>query len=127
MRARGAGAAAAAAGVKITSRRIDWKGQSGTLRIPPRAQPPRGGHIDWHGGGWTIGAAAIDDDINIKLAKAGLAVVSVDYDMMPTVTLAQMLAQSEAAADWVFDNAEKEFGARPIFIGGESAGAHLAA
>jgi acetyl esterase/lipase len=38
-----------------------------------------------------------------------------------------MIEQCAAAADWLFEHAQAEFGADDIFVGGESAGAHLAA
>jgi acetyl esterase/lipase len=68
----------------------------------------------------------MDDRINARLAAAGLAVVSVDYGLLPETPFVTMVAQCHAAADYVMQHTG-EFGAGPIFIGGESAGAHLAA
>ncbi len=115
-------------GVFIRTQRLRWKDQDITLRTLIPDAPARGVYIDYHGGGWSIGNAAMDDPVNLRIAKeCGLAVVSVDYDLMPDTRLPQMIAQCAAAADWVFENGETEFGAAHIFIGGESAGAHLAA
>jgi acetyl esterase/lipase len=43
------------------------------------------------------------------------------------VDLVTMIDECVAAADWVFENAHTEFGVEDVVIGGESAGAHLAA
>jgi len=115
-------------GVTVTTRRIDWQGQSFSLRILRSAGEPRGVYIDYHGGGWSIGTAAMDDRVNARIAgDCGLVVVSVDYTTLPDIDLPGMIAQCAAAADWVFEHAQVEFGAGDLFIGGESAGAHLAA
>jgi acetyl esterase/lipase len=115
-------------GVRATSRRIDWQGRSVALRILRTRAPARGVYIDYHGGGWSIGSAAMDDRVNARIAKdCGLVVVSVDYTLLPDIALPGMIAQCAAAADWVFEHAETEFGASDIVMGGESAGAHLAA
>jgi acetyl esterase/lipase len=115
-------------GVTASTRRIDWKGHSVSLRILRPAGKPRGVYVDYHGGGWAIGTAAMDDRVNARIAgDCGLLVVSVDYTTLPDIDLPGMIAQCAAAADWVFEHAEAEFGLRDMFIGGESAGAHLAA
>lgn len=114
--------------VTTAIRRIQWKGHTVSLRILQPAGEVSGVYIDYHGGGWAIGTAAMDDRVNARIAAGcGLVVVSVDYAMLPDVDLYSMIAQCAAAADWVFENAEAEFGVTDIFIGGESAGSHLAA
>ncbi len=116
-------------GVGVSTQRITHKGHTVSLRILAPAQGEvRGIHIDYHGGGWAIGTAAMDDLINADIVrKARLAVVSVDYTTLPDITFENQIAQSHAAADWVFENAEAEFGVSDLTIGGQSAGAHLAA
>ena len=116
-------------GVSVSTQRITHKGHSVSLRILAPAQGDvRGVYIDYHGGGWAIGNAAMDDPVNAAIAReTGLAVISVDYTTLPEITFENQIAQAHAAADWVFENAEAEFGVRDLFIGGESAGAHLAA
>jgi len=115
-------------GVSPSMRRIDWKGQSIGLRILKANGPARGVYLDFHGGGWVIGNAAMDDRVNARIAKdCGLVVVSVDYAMLPDIQLPEMIEQCAAAGDWLFEHGEAEFGVSDIFIGGESAGAHLAA
>ncbi len=115
-------------GVSVSTRRIEWKGHSASLRILKPVGPVRGVYVDYHGGGWAIGTASMDDRVNARIARdCGLVVVSVDYQTLPDVDLPGMIAQCAAAADWAFEHAEAEFGASDMFIGGESAGAHLAA
>lgn len=118
-----------ARGVRVTTRRISHLGHSVALRIlTPLRGTPRSVYIDYHGGGWAIGTAAMDDLVNAAIVRdTGFAVVSVDYTTLPDITFENQIAQAHAAADWVFDNADKELGAHELFIGGESAGAHLAA
>ncbi|MEP7209983.1 MAG: alpha/beta hydrolase fold domain-containing protein [Alphaproteobacteria bacterium] len=116
-------------GVIARNRRLVWNGETLNLRIlTTPGVPAKGVYIDYHGGGWSIGNAAMDDPINARIARdCGLAVVSVDYGLMPEVRLPQILAQCAAAADWAFSNAKAEFGADAMIVGGESAGGHLAA
>lgn len=111
-----------------TTRRVTWKGHAFSLRILRPAGELRGVYLDYHGGGWAIGTAAMDDRVNARIAaECGLAIVSVDYTTLPDIDLPGMIAQCAAAADWVFEHAQSEFNATAILIGGESAGAHLAA
>jgi acetyl esterase/lipase len=115
-------------GVSISSRTIEWRGHPIRLRILKPQGPVGGIYLDYHGGGWTIGSAAMDDRVNARMAaECGLAVVSVDYSMLPDVTFPEMIEECAAAADWIFENGAAELGAAELFIGGESAGAHLAA
>jgi acetyl esterase/lipase len=114
-------------GVTTSLRRIQHMGESVALRILAPSGPSRGVYLDYHGGGWSIGMAAMDDRVNARIAsELGLTVLSVDYGLLPEVSFDQMIAQCHAAADWAFEHVS-EFGDGPIFIGGESAGAHLAA
>jgi acetyl esterase/lipase len=117
-----------ARGVVASMRRIEWKGRSFGLRILKADGPVRGVYLDYHGGGWVIGNAAMDDRVNTRIARdCGLVVVSVDYALLPEIQLPEMIEQCAAAGDWLFEHGEAEFGASDIFVGGESAGAHLAA
>jgi acetyl esterase/lipase len=88
----------------------------------------RGIHVHIHGGGWTIGDARMNDELNAALAaEAGLAVVSVDYRLIPNAPFAAVLDDCETAARWVLESGLAELKVGAMTIGGESAGAHLAA
>jgi len=104
-------------------------GPAGELRL--RVLVPdavRGVYLHLHGGGWTLGAAKQSDVRNWALARrCGLAVVSVDYRLAPEHPFPAGPDDCEAAALWLAQHAAAEFGTTRLWIGGESAGAHLAA
>jgi acetyl esterase/lipase len=106
--------------------------EEGALRVPLRilhpAHAPRGVVLDIHGGGWVIGNPQLDDRLNAGLiAACGVAVVSVDYRLVPRTPLAGAMDDCLAAARWLLQGGLSEFAALPVFVTGESAGAHLAA
>ena len=87
---------------------------------------PTGVYYHIHGGGWTVGAADEQDPWLDRLAdKCGLACVSVEYRLAPENPFPAGPDDCEAAALWLLDRAEERFGTDRLFIGGESAGAHL--
>jgi acetyl esterase/lipase len=59
--------------------------------------------------------------------EAGLAVVSVGYRLAPEHPMPAGPDDCEAAACWLAENCLERFGTDRLLIGGESAGAHLAA
>ncbi|MGU3494649.1 alpha/beta hydrolase [Xanthobacteraceae bacterium A53D] len=87
---------------------------------------PTGVYLHFHGGGWTIGSAREEDGLNDAIARAGLAVVSVDYALAPEVPYPAAPDDCEAAALWLVREGPGLFGTQRFLIGGESAGAHLA-
>ncbi|MFJ9842922.1 alpha/beta hydrolase [Kitasatospora sp. NPDC101155] len=91
--------------------------------VPERVE---GVYLHIHGGGWVFGSADGQDEKLWSLAtEARLAVVSVDYRLAPERPFPAGPDDCEAAARWLVDHAEAEFGTRRLLIGGESAGAHL--
>jgi acetyl esterase len=98
--------------------------------IPLRVIAPkntRGVYFHIHGGGWTWGAADEQDPWLDRIADScGLTCVSVDYRLAPEHPYPAGPDDCEAAALWLVREAQAQFGAAPLFIGGESAGAHLA-
>jgi len=89
---------------------------------------PRGVYLHLHGGGWTLGAADLQDEsLNTIAESTGLAVASVEYRLAPEHPFPAGPDDCERAARWLVGGGHRELGAPPIFaIGGESAGAHLA-
>ena len=91
----------------------------------------RGVYLHIHGGGWVLGSAHQQDLALWRMAnEASVAVVSVDYRLAPEHPFPAGPDDCEAAALWLLDAAATEFGADAasrLVIGGESAGAHLAA
>jgi len=99
--------------------------------VPLRVFTPpvvRGVYLHIHGGGWTLGTAGGQDILLWRLARAAeVAVVSVGYRLAPEHPYPAGPDDCEDAARWLVDGAVGEFGTDRLTIGGESAGAHLAA
>lgn len=87
----------------------------------------KGAFLHLHGGGWTAGTNDMWDNYLELIGKeAGLVAVSVDYRLAPENAFPAGVDDCVAAARWLIENAQKEFGVSWLAIGGESAGAHLA-
>jgi len=87
-----------------------------------------GVYLHIHGGGWVQGRAHLQDGVLERIARAcNVAVVSVDYRLAPEHPYPAGPYDCEAAAIWITEHAEREFGTNRIVVGGISAGAHLAA
>jgi len=99
--------------------------------VPIRVLLPEtvtGVYFHIHGGGFTLGRPHHFDARNeLTARRANVAVVSVDYRLAPENPYPAAPDDCEAAALWLIENARREFGVDRIVIGGESAGATLAA
>jgi len=104
-------------------------GPSGPMRLRTFVpQTVQGVYLHLHGGGWTLGAAHHTDVVLEQLVKqTQLAVASVEYRLAPEHPYPAGPDDCEAAAVWLIEHAKSEFGSDRLVIGGESAGAHLAA
>ena len=92
------------------------------LRIVEPEGGARGAYLHLHGGGWTLGAADLQDPALKAAADAtGLAMVSVDYRLAPEHPYPAGPDDCEDAALWLLEHFDGRRG-----IGGESAGAQLA-
>jgi acetyl esterase len=88
----------------------------------------RGVYLHFHGGGWCIGSSRTQDGRLGALAEATeLAVVSLDYRLAPEHPFPAAVQDCVACLLWALHDAHKEFGSPVLLVGGESAGAHLAA
>ena len=88
----------------------------------------KGVYLHVHGGGFVLMRAYHFDELLVATANnCRVAVVSVDYRLAPEHPHPAAADDCETAALWLAENAEKEFGTRKLAIGGESAGANLAA
>lgn len=76
-----------------------------------------------HGGGWRRGSRrdTVVPGFHGRLAAAGFAVAAADYRLSGEATFPAQLDDVRAAIEWVHAN-----GPTPVFLWGESAGAHLA-
>lgn len=100
--------------------------------VPARVRRPTGAptgvYLDIHGGGWALGRAESTDQTNAALVEnLGIATVSIDYRLAPEHPFPAGPDDCEAAALWLNEHAQSEFGSDRLLIGGGSAGAHLAA
>ena len=99
------------------------------LRIyTPAAGGPCGIFINYHGGGWVIGDLDTSDGFCRGLAEAAhCVVVSVDYRLAPEHRYPAAVTDSFIALSWVAENTTALGGNGRLAVGGESAGANLAA
>lgn len=126
-RRRGDGAFPAPA-MSDRARWIEIDGPAGKLKL--RVLEPaqsRGVYLHIHGGGHVLGAADQQDRLlEIFADTTGLTSISVEYRLAPENPHPAGPDDCEAAALWVSEHLS-DFGGGKLAIGGESAGAHLAA
>jgi acetyl esterase len=78
--------------------------------------------------GWALGGPDRQQQTLLRFASAArVALVAVDYRLTPEHPHPAGLADCVAAIRWLAANGERELGAGRLIVGGESAGAHLAA
>lgn len=99
------------------------------LYYPPAASAPLPAIVYFHGGGHVIGSLDTHDAIARNLcAGAGALLVSVDYRMGPEHRFPAAVEDSFAALRWVHAHAASiGADANRLAVGGDSAGANLAA
>ncbi len=108
--------------------------------IPVRVYDPKGRQggvggvfVYFHGGGWCIGDLETHDEVCRQLAhQSGSVVVSVDYRLAPEAVFPAAVEDAWSAFRWVRREANRLVGANldaevPLAVGGDSAGANLAA
>jgi acetyl esterase/lipase len=102
-------------------------GATGPMRARVFAvSDPAAVYLHIHGGGWVLGAVDQQDPRLEALSKAcHVTVVSIDYRLAPENTYPAGLDDCEAAAIWLLDHGNDQFGSDRLLIGGESAGANL--
>jgi acetyl esterase len=114
---------------------VEFPGPAGTLGgrlYVPHTQPPQGPApllVYYHGGGWVIGDLDTHDGpCRFLAAHSGAAVLSVEYRLAPEHPFPAAAEDAPAAFSWAVANAA-ELGLDPhrVAVGGDSAGANLAA
>ena len=80
-----------------------------------------------HGGGWTLFSIDTHDRLMREYAaRAGIAVLGIDYSLSPESKFPVALEQCAAALDWIAAEAGAlNLDAKRVLIGGDSAGANL--
>jgi len=95
----------------------------------PEGEGPFSTLLYFHGGGWVLGDIdSYDETCRRFVDETGAMVVSVDYRLAPEHQFPTPLNDCYTAAEWVVNNAESmQIDENNIAIGGDSAGANLAA
>lgn len=84
--------------------------------------------VFFHGGRWAIGSKASNCEGAEMYTAQGVHFVSVNFSLLPNVTMDQLIGQCRDAVAWLWRNAETFGGARDrMFVHGKSSGAHVAA
>ena len=97
------------------------------VAVPKRAGPHPVA-IYLHGGGWAFGSPVSFRKLGMQFAEAGYLTIILDYRLAPEHPFPAALEDTVFAIGWAADNARGWNGdGRRIAIGGDSAGANLAA
>lgn len=98
------------------------------LMTPEQGKEVKGVFYHIHGGGWVLQNEKAQDIYLQFLADAhNFTVVSVGYRLAPEDPYPAGNEDCFDVGEYLIDNAEKEFGAPLLYMGGESAGGHLSA
>ena len=99
------------------------------LYAPAGAEPHAPGFVFFHGGGLVAGSIQTHDRIAAALAHAtGCRLVSIDYRLAPEHKFPAAVEDAIAATEWVARQAPMlDIDASRLVVGGDSAGATLAA
>ncbi|MEZ2126637.1 MULTISPECIES: alpha/beta hydrolase [unclassified Sinorhizobium] len=94
----------------------------------PHGQGPFPVLLYIHGGSWCLWSAAHVRKLTMQIAAAGFVVVNLDYGLAPEHRFPWALEDSIFAAHWAMANVGQYNGlSNGLLIGGDSAGANLAA
>jgi arylformamidase len=98
------------------------------IYLPKAARGPAPVQVYYHAGYWRYFAAADFAFVAERLAEAGVLVVVVNYALVPTVRIGELVRQCRAALAWVHANIAG-YGGDParLYVSGHSAGGHLVA
>jgi len=94
----------------------------------PKGAGPHPIVIYLHGGGWVAGSSKSHRKLGMQFAEAGYLTLNLDYRLAPEHPFPAGLEDAVFALRWAHDNAKRYNGdPTKIVIGGDSAGANLAA
>jgi len=80
-----------------------------------------------HGGYWRALDKGDFSFVAPPFVAAGVAVALINYDLAPRVTVETIVAQTQSAIHWIYDNTALGFDRQRLVVGGHSAGGHLTA
>jgi len=93
-----------------------------------KANSPRGIFLHIHGGGWVLQSEHYQDSMLAYLSdELDLVVISVGYRLAPEDPYPAANEDCLDVAEHLVDHAESTYGCPVLFMGGDSAGAHLSA
>lgn len=113
--------------LKVPLREVNgWQVTADVYR--PLGEPPFPVLVYLHGGAWVLGTPATHRRLAADLATLGLLTVSVDYRRAPRHRFPAAIEDTLHAVEWA-RSAAASFGGDPdrLLLGGDSAGANLAA
>lgn len=115
----------------IIQKNIQYKGRKKAYRFDIHSQEGQDKNtpviIDIHGGGLFYGNKEINTNFNCELVKRGFKVVSIDYPLIPKVSLYNQLKCIQEAFLYLKNNAkELKLNLDEVSLVGDSAGALLA-
>ncbi|KAK4173825.1 Alpha/Beta hydrolase protein [Triangularia setosa] len=117
----------AAKDTKIPSRDQD-RDIAVRIYTPDNGQPSKGIFLHIHGGGFVLGTHQHQDGKLREYANTfQLTALSVDYRLTPENPWPAQIHDCFDVAEYLVDNGEALFGAKLLFVSGESAGGNLAA
>ena len=105
---------------------VDAGGVPGEWVVPLEHRP--GGRLLYlHGGAFTLGSARGYRRVTAEIARrTGLAVLAIDYRLMPEHRRADAIEDCRTAYRWILDNGPEGPGAAAaLFVAGDSAGGNL--
>ncbi len=84
--------------------------------------------IFFHGGYWKALSREIFYFVSRSFADHGVATVIVDYELIPTIDMAELIRQCRQSVAYIHQNAEElGLNSNEIHVSGHSAGGHIAA
>jgi acetyl esterase/lipase len=105
-----------------------WGAQELNVFRPRRVKEPVPVFVFIHGGDWNSGTKKLYNFLGSRMARKGIMTVVIDYPLSPYAGYRGMARASARATAWVKENASRYGGdSSQIYVGGHSAGGHLAA
>lgn len=99
---------------------------TGELYVP-FGTPPFPAFLYMHGGGWCHGSAASTRRIAMRIAAQGFVTLNLDYGLAPEHPFPRAVEDAVYASRWLATRGADYGGDSRVAVGGDSAGANLAA